>query len=553
MEMNLITIIVDGQEKIVEKGTKLFDIAKEVKDKYDYPIVLAKVDNKFTELAKRVENSCTITFVTTKNSDGSRTYKRSCAFLLIKAIKDVLGDEIKKTMIQYSISKGYYCETDLNRTLTDEDLTKIDGRMREMVAAAIPIQRKTMQTDAAIKMFEEKGMLDKVKLLNYRKTSTVTVYDLDGELDYFYGQMVPNTSYLSKFELYLWDEGFVIQFPSSENPDVIAPFEPHHKLFNVLKESSRWGSMLNVDNVADLNATIAKGKMTELILIQEALQEKKIALIADKIAAENKRIVLIAGPSSSGKTTFSHRLSIQLMTHGLIPHPVPIDDYFVPRDKTPLDENGKPNFEALGAIDVEIFNKDMVALLEGKRVELPRYNFKTGKREYKGDYKTLGEHDILVIEGIHALNDEMTYLLPKDDKFKTYISALTQLNVDEHNRISTTDGRLIRRIVRDNQYRGITAEKTLEMWGSVNRGERSNIFPFQEEADAMFNSALIYELSVLKMYIEPLLFSIPKSSPQYSEASRLLKFMDHILSTNDNFVPPNSIVREFIGGSILKV
>lgn len=552
--MNLVTITIKGQEKVIEKGTTLLELALEMQEQYYAPIVLAKVNNKLSELYKKVEKTSTIEFITTGSSDGSRTYKRSCTFLLIKAIKDVMGDVITKTNVQYSISKGYYCETNLGRPMTQEDLNLIEDRMRELISQAVPFNKNTLSTDEAINLFEDRGMSDKVKLLNYRKSSTVNVYELDGDIDYFYGYMVPDTSYLDKFRLVLCDEGFIIQFPSSDNPKELAPYEEHKKLFQVLKEASRWASMMNVETVGDLNNVIAEGKMNELILVQEALQEKKIAVIADKIAAQsNMKIVLIAGPSSSGKTTFSHRLSIQLKTHGLKPHPIPIDDYFVPREQTPLDEFGKPNFESIEAIDVEKFNKDMTDLLAGKRVELPRYNFKTGKREYKGNYKKLGENDILVIEGIHALNDKMTYLLPKESKFKVYISALTQLNVDEHNRISTTDGRLIRRIVRDNQYRGITAEKTLEMWASVNKGERSYIFPYQEEADAMFNSALIYEVAVLKMYAEPLLFNIPKTSPFYSEAVRLLKFLDYTLSVSNDYVPYNSIIREFIGGSILSV
>ncbi|MDF2819810.1 MAG: nucleoside kinase [Clostridiales bacterium] len=552
--MNLVTININGQEKVFEKGTKLIEISQEVQAQYNEPIVLAKINNKLCELMKKVDKSCSIEFITTGTSDGSRTYKRSCTFLLIKAIKDVLGEEISKTIIQYSISKGYYCETNLARKMTADDLQNIKARMREMISQAIPYNKSTLSTDEAINLFEERGMPDKVKLLNYRKSSTVNVYELDGDIDYFYGYMVPNTSYIDKFELVLYDEGFVIQFPTSEKPNEVAPFVEHNKLFSVFKEASRWASMMNVATVADLNNVIAAGKINELILIQEALQEKKIALIADKIAEQHdKKIILIAGPSSSGKTTFSHRLSIQLKTHGLKPHPIPIDDYFVPRDQTPLDENGNFNFESLEAIDVVRFNKDMVDLLAGKRVELPNYNFKTGKREYKGNFKQLGDNDILVIEGIHALNDKMTYLLPKESKFKVYISALTQLNVDEHNRISTTDGRLIRRIVRDNQYRGISAEQTLNMWSSVNKGERSNIFPYQEEAEAMFNSALIYEIAVLKLYAEPLLFGIPRTSPYYSEAVRLLKFLDYTLSVSNDYIPYNSIIREFIGGSILSV
>ena len=365
--------------------------------------------------------------------------------------------------------------------------------------------------------------------------------------------MVPSTGYIHCFDLILYSAGFVLQMPTMQEPETLAPFEPQKKLFRVLKESEDWSQMLNVDTVGALNDVIASGDMENLILVQEALQEKKIAEIAEKIERDGKQIVLIAGPSSSGKTTFSHRLSIQLRAYGMRPHPIALDDYFVNREDTPRDADGNYNFECIEAIDMKQFNSDMSRLLAGETVELPRFNFHTGRREYKGDYKQLRTGDVLVIEGIHGLNPKMSAQLPDESKFKIYISALTSLNIDQHNRISTTDGRLIRRIVRDARTRGNSAQDTIAMWHSVRRGEENNIFPYQEEADVMFNSALIYELSVIKQYAEPLLFAISHDAPEYQEAKRLLKFLDYFLGIDGQAVPNNSILREFIGNGIFRI
>ena len=356
------------------------------------------------------------------------------------------------------------------------------------------------------------------------------------------------------FELHLYGEGFVIQMPEKDAPTVVPPFKPHHKLFQVLNESSKWGDMLGIQTVADLNEEITKGNIQETILVQEALQEKKIGDIARTIADRpGVKFILIAGPSSSGKTTFSHRLSIQLRAHGMIPHPIAVDNYFVDREKTPKDKDGKYNYECLEAIDVEKFNQDMTDLLAGKEVMLPTFNFKIGKQEYNTPPKKLGENDVLVIEGIHCLNDKLTYKLAKENKFKIYISALTQLNIDEHNRIPTTDGRLLRRMVRDARTRGTSAKQTIAMWPSVRRGEEENIFPYQEEADVMFNSALIYELAVLKQYAEPVLFGIEKDCEEYIEAKRLLKFLDYFVGIGSEHVPTNSLLKEFIGGGCFQI
>ena len=397
-------------------------------------------------------------------------------------------------------------------------------------------------------------MKDKKKLFEYRRVSKVNIYNLDGFEDYYYGYMPPSTGILKYFRLEKYDKGFLICLPNRKHPETLAPVKETPKLFATLQEASEWGRMMNVDTVGALNDVISHGGITDLILVQEALQEKKVAEIAEQIASDrSKKFVMIAGPSSSGKTSFSHRLAIQLRTHGLKPHTIALDNYFKDRKDTPLDEDGNYNFECLEAIDTKQFNEDMTALLDGKRVELPEFNFLLGKREYNGDFRQLGPEDILGIEGIHGLNEKMSYSLPKESKFKIYISALTQLNIDEHNRIPTTDGRLIRRIVRDARTRGTSAKDTIARWPSVRRGEEQNIFPFQEEADVMFNSALVYELACLKVYAEPLLFGIDKSEPEYQEAKRLLKFLDYFVPVPCEGVPFNSLLREFIGGSCFNV
>ena len=533
----------------------LLDLAREDQSRFDADIVLANMNGKLMELNKKVPVDSEVSWVTTKDSAGSLAYKRSATLVMLKAIYDVIPREkIEKVKVDFSLSKGYYCtikgEVDLDKELLDS----IESRMKEIVEADIPILKNTYSTAEAIERFRKHGMLDKVELFKYRRSSQVNVYSIDGFEDYYYGYMVPSTGYIKHFELYLYDDGYVIQFPVKEEPNKVPLFTPQHKLFSVLKETTKWSEMLGVGTVGDLNNTISAGNINELILVQEALQEKKLAEIAEKIVSDkSKKFIMIAGPSSSGKTTTSHRLAIQLRAHGLKPHQISLDNYFVDRHLTPLDEDGNYNFECLEALDIEGFNKDMTDLLNQKTVEMPSFNFKTGKREYNGKYMTLGENDVLVIEGIHGLNDKLSYSLPKESKFKIYLSALTQLNVDEHNRIPTTDGRLLRRMVRDARTRGASAQKTISMWNSVRRGEEMYIFPFQEQADVMFNSASIYELAVLKQYAEPLLFNIRPDEPEYLEAKRLLKFLDYFLGVTTDIIPINSIVREFVGGSCFDV
>lgn len=549
-----ISVFINNEVKEYEQGTTYYDIVSDHQKNYEHDIVLVMVNGKLQELHKRLTKECKIEFVTTAEEAGMRTYKRSVTQVMLKAIYDVIESEkIEKVSILFSLSKGYFCKIKGSVPLDKALLNRVKERMAELVKQDIPIMKRSVNTDDAIALFHNHKMYDKERLFQYRRVSKVNIYSINEFEDYYYGYMTYSTRYLKYFDLKLYEDGFVLLLPSKKEPKVIPSFNPQTNLFKVLNDSKKWGERLNISTVGELNEKISKGELNELILVQEALQEKKIAEIAETIAnAGNKKFVMIAGPSSSGKTTFSHRLSIQLLAHGLKPHPIPVDNYFINRVDTPLDEYGEPDLESINAIDIEQFNKDMTALLRGERVELPVYNFKIGEREYRGDFKQLGKDDILVIEGIHGLNDILSHSLPHDSKFKIYISALTQLNVDEHNRIPSTDGRLIRRIIRDARTRGISAKGTIAMWESVRRGEEKNIFPYQEEADVMFDSALIYEMAVLKQYAEPLLFGVEKDSPEYTEAKRLLKFLDYFLGISGDEVPTNSILREFIGGSCFK-
>lgn len=536
-------------------GTTFEQIVREFQKLYDHQIVLAVVDGKITELFKTVEKDCEVDFITLKQTAGHKTYVRTATMIMMKAIQEIIPqDKLRKVKLEFAIGKGYYCSIEGDVKLDFSLAQEIAERMHAIVDANIPLKKTHMPIDEAIKLFDEHGMKDKVKLFRYRRSSNVNVYEIDGYYDYYYGYMLPSTGYVKKFTLQQYENGFILNLPERQDPTKIEIFEPRKKLFATLSQATEWGNMLGIDTVGDLNDQICNGNLNDLILVQEALQERRIGEIAQDIAnRKGVKFVMIAGPSSSGKTTFSHRLSIQLRTYGLNPHPIALDDYFLPRHLTPRDENGDYNFECLEALDVEQINIDMSKLLAGETVELPTYNFKTGLREYKGNFKTLGPDDVLVLEGIHALNDKMSYSLPNESKYKIYISALTSLNVDEHNRIPTTDGRLLRRMVRDARTRGASAKRTIEMWPSVRRGEEENIFPFQEEADAFFNSTLIYELSVLKQFAEPLLYEIKPEDKEYHEAKRLLKFLEYFLGVSSENLPNNSIVREFVGGSCFPV
>lgn len=537
-----------------EEGTTYRQIAEEFQTDYQHDIVLAFVDDRLQELFKTVQSDCAIRFETTGDSIGHQTYKRSMSLMLVKAVYDTANHkDIEKVRIHYSVSKGYYCTIDGNIVLNQDFLDRVEERMQLMIAQDMPIQKRSIHTDDAITLFGQYGMYDKERLFKYRRVSKVNIYTMNEFEDYYYGYMVPSTGYLKYFKLYPYDEGLVVQMPTVEEPKVVPDFRPKHKLFQTLKESSQGGG-LGIETVGDLNDYIVGGDPQELILVQEALQEKKIAEIASQIASQpEKKFILIAGPSSSGKTTFSHRLAVQLRVNGMVPHPIAVDNYFVDREFAPVDENGKYDFECLECVDVKKLNEDLTDLLAGKCVQMPTFNFKTGKREYRGDTLQLGENEILLLEGIHCLNDKLTYDLPKENKFKIYISALTQLNVDEHNYIPSTDGRLLRRMVRDARTRGTSAKQTIAMWPSVRKGEEKNIFPYQEEADVMFNSALLYELAVLKPYVEPILFGIEKDCEEYVEAKRLLKFLDYFVGIGNAYIPMNSLIREFIGGGCFDI
>ena len=559
-EMTKVTIKMGKTDEVVERnyavGTTYEEIADEFQEKYKGLIALVIADGKIRELTKKLERDCTISFLTLQDDIGHKTYERTATMMLIKAVYDVLEKDqhVEKVKVEFAIGQGFFCSLKGDFKIKQEFVDRINRRMTEMVEEKIPIEKRSLPLDEAVELFEKQGMKDKVKLFRYRRSSTVNVYSLGGFYDYYYGYMLPDTGYMKYFNVIAYEDGLMLILPYTKQPDKIEFFEPRENLFHTLRESAIWNQYNGIDTVGDLNEWVCHGNLAELILVQEAEQERKIGEIAkDIVNRGGVKFVMIAGPSSSGKTTFSHRLSIQLRTLGMVPHPIALDNYFVNRENTPLDENGNYNFECLEAIDVELFNQNMCELLAGKTVEMPEFNFLTGQREYHGNFLKLGAEAILVIEGIHGLNDKMSYALPNDSKYKIYISALTSLNIDAHNRIPTTDGRLLRRIVRDARTRGASAKKTIAMWPSVRKGEEENIFPYQESADAMFNSVLIYELAVLKQYAEPLLFCIGKEDPEYFEAKRLLKFLEYFLGIDSTNLPQNSICREFIGGSCFNV
>lgn len=546
-----VKLTVNGETREFPMGITYKEVVKAYEKTSPAPVILVIAGGKICELHKKAERDGEVRLVTTKDSIGNKTYKRTACLVLLKAIYDLAGKEkVDKVVLHYSVGSGFYFTMEGEQKLDQAFLDQVKKRMTELVEQKIPVKKRSVGTDEAIALFHHHRMYDKEKLFRYRRVSRVNIYSIENFEDYFYGAMAYDTGYVPYFDLKLYDEGFVLILPEAKAPDVLPEFQPQEKIFQVQKDSEEWGGKLEISTVGELNDQIVSQGIQKILLMQEAIQESGIARIAEQIVeAGNKKFVMIAGPSSSGKTTFSHRLSIQLAAHGMKPHPIAVDNYFVNREHTPLDEFGEKDYECLEAIDVEQFNKDMLALLNGERIELPVFNFKTGQREYKGDFLQLGKEDILVIEGIHGLNDKLSYALPKESKFKIYISALTQLNIDEHNRIPTTDGRLIRRIVRDARTRGTSAKDTIARWPSVRRGEEKNIFPYQEEADVMFNSALIYELACLKVYAEPLLFGISKEEPEYLEANRLLKFFDYFVAVPSEEVPNNSLLREFIGGS----
>ena len=549
----MICVRYQEKENLFDENVTFKDIVNEISP--DSDALLVRYNKKLYELASKVTESGEIELVTISQRPGMQTLERTTLFVLMKSFFDVIGREnIGKLKVEYSTGNGIFIRALDGLNIDVSLLLKVKERMKALIRCHAKIEKKSLSTTEAMQHFHQYGMLDKERLFYFRRASTVNVYSIDGFEDYYYGYMAPDASYIKKFDIISYQDGFVLLLPSPRHPQVLPKFQPSEKVFQKLNESSQWAEKLGYANVAALNEEISRGNTTEMILISEAMMEKQIGDIAQDIAGkEGKKFVMIAGPSSSGKTTFSHRLSIQLRANGLCPHPIAVDNYFKEREDTPKDADGNYDFEILEAIDIEKFNEDMTKLLAGEKVELPHFNFKVGKREYNGDFLQLGREDILVIEGIHCLNDRLSYSLPKESKYKIYISALTQLNIDEHNRIPTADGRMIRRMVRDARTRGISAQSTIQMWPLVRKGENENIFPFQESADVIFNSALIYELAVLKAYVEPLLFGIPRQAPEYEEAKRLLKFLDYFLNIPEEHIPQNSILREFVGGSCFKV
>ncbi|NLJ24795.1 MAG: nucleoside kinase [Firmicutes bacterium] len=552
MEVNssYIEVEIEGVGKRrIAVGTTLEELAKDCWPDTWRNVLAAYVDNDLRELTQIITQDCAISFFGLENRDGYRIYQRSVTFILIRAARETLPE--CRVTIEHSLSNGLYGEIHFERALMEKDLRDIERRMQEIIARDEALEKFVMPKGAARELFLKDNQLDKVNLLKFREADTINVYRSGWLYDYFYGYMVPSTGYLSKFRLRFYLPGFILQIPDPQNPDVIPPYREQPQLASVHREAEHWGNILNVGTVSALNDIIAGGGSGDLIRIAEALHEKKIAQMADMILKRHAtlRIILIAGPSSSGKTTFAQRLSIQLRVNGLHPVAIHLDDYFLDRENTPRDEHDEYDFESIEAIDLELFNTHLSELIQGEEVEIPSFNFITGKREYTGKTLRVAPGEPIIIEGIHGLNDRLTQSIPSGNKFKIYISALTQLNIDDHNRIPTTDVRLLRRMVRDYQFRSHSAENTLRLWSSVRQGERRNIFPFQEQADIMFNSALVYELAVLKTQAEPLLKAIGQSEPGYTEAKRLLKFLSYFLPLNEGDIPATSILREFIGGS----
>jgi uridine kinase len=534
------------------EGSSLLDIYNGFNLAMPYGPVSAKVNNKVESLDFRVYYNKDIEFLDITSSSGMRTYVRSLFFILVKAVEELYPQG--SISLEHPISKGYFCKLHIDRTIGLDDVQRIKQKMQEIIAADIPYTRTESHTEEVVRLFEKRGMMDKARLLDTYGQLYSYYYQLGDTVDCYYSSLVPSTGYIRLFDIVKYYDGLLLRIPSRENPTKLEEVVKQEKMLEVFQEYHRWNQILGISTVGDLNVACNEGHATDLINVSEALQEKKIAQIADEITHRDQdgkrvKLVLISGPSSSGKTTFSKRLSIQLMTNGLKPYPISLDDYFVNRNDTPLDENGKHDFESLDAVDLPFFEEQLSTLLNGGEVELPRYNFTTGKREMSGKKLRIDEHMILIIEGIHALNPALTSHIPNENKYKVYVSALTTILLDNHNYIPTTDNRLLRRIIRDYKYRNYSAEETIARWPSVRAGEEKWIFPYQENADAMFNSALLFELAVLKDYVEPVLRKVPNRCPEYSEAHRLLRFLNYFVSVQDKELPPTSLLREFLGGS----
>ena len=534
------------------EGSTLLDIYNGFNLQMPYGPVSAKVNNKVESLDFRTYYNKDIEFLDITSSSGMRTYVRSLCFILVKAVEDLYPNG--QIILEHPVSKGYFCNLRIDRGIGLDDATRIKQRMQEIIQADLPFEHFERRTDEVVRLFRQKGMEDKVRLLETSGQLYSSYYKLGDTIDCYYGSLVPSTGYIHLFDIVKYYNGLLLRIPDKHEPSKLEEVVKQEKMLEVFAEYHRWNHILGISTVGDLNEACLKGYATELINLSEALQEKKIVRIADEIShreenGQRVKLVLISGPSSSGKTTFSKRLSIQLMTNGLKPYPISLDDYFVNRDDTPLDENGQRDFESLYALDLPYFEADLQSLLDGQEIELPRFNFTTGQREMSGKRLRLTDDMILVLEGIHALNPALTPNIPNANKYKIYVSALTTILLDNHNYIPTTDNRLLRRIIRDYQYRNYSAEQTIARWPSVRAGEDKWIFPFQENADAMFNSALLFELAVLKSHVEPILRNVPNRCPEYSEAKRLLRFLSYFTSVRETDLPPTSLLREFLGGS----
>ena len=533
-------------------GTPVERYVKVAMDPSPVPTIAALVNGELRELTYPLQSDARVDPVFLSDSDGVRIYRRSLSFLLVTAVRELFPEA--QIFVDYTLPfGGFFCQVQGRQPFSAGELAQIEARMREIVVEDTPITREPVPLDEAIEMFRARGEVEKVQLLARRKKDYLSLYNLRGTRDYFHGYMLPSTGYLRYFALHLWPSGFVLQYPRRHRPSELLPVAEYPQLIAIFRQYGEWLRLLGVESVSGLNDAIANGRIREIILVSEALHEQRIAQIADLIARyrDEVRLVLIAGPSAAGKTTFSKRISIQLLGHGIRPFPLALDNYFVDREKTPKDEQGQYDFEVLKALDLELFNRHLLALMRGEPVQLPRFNFKSGQRE-EGEVVQLGPDHVIIVEGIHGLNPQLVPSIPRERTFRIFISALTQLNIDRHNRVPTTDTRLVRRIVRDAIYRGYSAEETLNRWESVRRGEKRHIFPYQENADVMLNSALVYELAVLKPLAEPLLLQVEPSSPRRVEAKRLLAFLHWFEPCGPDMIPDNSILREFIGGSILR-
>ena len=550
------TVMIKGNIRQYSKGTTFETIVREYQEQYDNSIALVYFNGKMRELHKKLERDGVISFITTGDLAGHSSYIRTAHMMLVKAVRNIMGDQGDDTRvkIEFAVDNAFYCSVLGGIKVTDEFAQRVEDEMRSLCERNIPIVKKTYPIDDALALFKKQKMPDKEKLFHYRRSSTINVYNMDGYYDYFYGYMLPSSGYVKHFAVRAYENGLLLILPTIEQPGGLRPFRTQDSLFDQMMKSTRWGELLGISTVGDLNDAICKGSISDMILVQEAQQERRIAEIAEQIYDREKvRFILVAGPTSSGKTTFSHRLAIQLRSFGLKPHIVSMDDYFHNREKTPIDIDGNYQFDVIEALDLDLFNADMLDLLDGETIELTTFDFKSGKRVYKGRYLKLSDEDVLIIEGIHGLNPRSTQDLSDEYKFKIYISAMTSLNVDEHNRIPSTDVRLIRRMVRDARTRGNNAQMSISNWPQVRRAEDEYVFPYQDRADAVFNSVMIYELAVLKQLAESLLFGVGQNEPEYYEAKRLLKFLEYFVGVDTAALPHNSLLREFIGGSCFDV